>query len=69
MIEYQDFWDIVYDDREEKKIRKAARKLNSIQIVEVVTYLATEMNRLRDENEQLKKSISHAVIIDATKMN
>ena len=44
MIEYQDFWDIVYDDRDEKKIRKAARKLNSFQVVEVVTYLATEMN-------------------------
>ena len=69
MIEYQDFWDIVYDDRDDKKIKKAARELNSIQIVEIVTYLAMEMNRLSDENERLKKSLSHAVIIDGKKMN
>jgi hypothetical protein len=29
MIEYKDFWDIVYDDRDEKRIKKVVGELNS----------------------------------------
>ena len=40
MIEYKDFWNIVYDVRDEKKIKKAVRELNPIQVEEVIGYLA-----------------------------
>ncbi len=69
MIEYKDFWDIVYNDRGERKIKKAVRELNPIQVEKVIAHLATEMNRLRDENEEMKGVLSHAVIIDGSKMN
>ena len=69
MVECEEFWDIVFKDRDEKKIRKAARKLHPIQIVEVVTFLATEMNRFKDENEKMKEALSHAVVIDGSEMN
>ncbi len=69
MVEREEFWDIVFDDRDDKKIKRAARELNSIQVVEVVTFLATELNRLRDENEEMKEVLSHAVIINGGEMN
>ncbi len=69
MIEYKDFWDLVYDDRDEKRIKNVVRELNTIQVEEVVVHLATEMNGLRDENEEMKEVMSHAVIIDGSKMN
>ncbi len=69
MIEYKDFWDVVYDVRDERKIKKAARELNPIQVEEAIIHLANEMNRLKDENEEMKEVLSHAVIIDGSKMN
>ncbi len=69
MIEYKDFWTIVYDERDEIKIKQVVRKLNPIQVEEVIVHLVTEINRLRDENEKMKEILSHAVIIDGSKMN
>ena len=69
MIEYKDFWAIIYDVRDERKIKKAVRKLNPIQVEEVIVHLAHERSRLRDENIKMKEVLSHAVIIDGSKMN
>ncbi len=69
MIEYKNFWDIVYDVRDERNIKMAARELNPMQVEEFFVHLALEMNRLRDENEEMKEVLSHAVIIDGGKMN
>ena len=69
MIEYDDLWDIVYDDRDEKKVKKAVRELNSIQVEEVIVHLAHEMNRLRDENEKMKEVLSNTIIIDGSVFN
>ena len=69
MIEYRDFWDIVYDVRDDSKIKKAVRNLNPIQVEKVIVHLAHERNRLKDENIKMKEILSHAVIIDGSKMN
>ncbi len=69
MIEYKDFWDIIYDVQDERIIKKAVRELNPIQVEEIIVHLANEMNRLKDENEEMKEVLSCAVIIDGSHMN
>ncbi len=49
-MDYENFWTLVYNVQDGLKIKEAVRELHPIQVEEVVTHLACEMNRLKAEN-------------------
>ncbi len=68
-MDYQESWPLVYDGQDDLKIKAAVRKLLPIQVEEVVAHLAREMNRLREENERMKKVFSRAILIGRSDLN
>jgi len=68
-MDYENFWTLVYDVQDGLKIKEAVRKLHPIQVEEVVTHLACEMNRLKVENEQMKRILSQAILIGRVNLN
>ncbi len=62
-MDYENFWTLVYDVQDGLKIKKAVRELHPIQVEEVVTHLASEVNRLKAENEQMKRMLSQVIFI------
>ena len=59
----------MYDVQDDLKIKKAVKELHPIQVEEVVTHLACEINRLKAENEQMKRILSQAILIGRSDLN
>ena len=57
-MDYENFWTLVYEVQDGLKIKEAVRELHPIQVEEVVTHLVSEVNRLKVENEQMKRMLS-----------
>ncbi len=68
-MDYENFWTLVYDVQDDLKIKEAVRALHPIQVEEVVTHLACEMNRLKAENEQMKRMLSQSILIGRSYLN
>ncbi len=68
-MDYENFWTLVYDVQDGLKIKKAVRELHPIQVEEVVTHLASEVNRLKAENEQMKRMLSQVIFIGRSYLN
>ncbi len=68
-MDYENFWTLVYDVQDGLKIKEAVRQLHPIQVEEVVTHLACEMNRLKVENEQMKRILSQSILIGRVSLN
>ena len=68
-MDYENFWTLVYDVQDGLKIKEAVRQLHPIQVEEVVTHLAWEMNRLKTENEQMKRILSQSILIGRSYLN
>ena len=68
-MDYENFWTLVYDVQDGLKIKKAVRELHPIQVEEVVTNLASEVNRLKAENEQMKRMLSQVIFIGRSYLN
>ena len=62
-MDYENFWNLVYDGQDDLKIKEAVKELHPIQVEEVISHLACELNRLKGENEQMKKMLSQAILI------
>ncbi len=59
----------MYDVQDGLKIKEAVKELHPIQVEEVVTHLACEINRLKAENEQMKRILSQAILIGRSDLN
>ena len=68
-MDYENFQILVYDVQDDLKIKKAVKELHPIQVEEVVTHLACEINRLKAENEQMKRILSQAILIGRSDLN
>ena len=68
-MDYENFWTLVYDVQDDLKIKEAVRELHPIQVEEVVTHLASEMNRLKSENEKMKRILSQSILIGRVNLN
>ncbi len=68
-MDYENFWTLVYDVQDELKIKEAVKELHPIQVEEVVTHLACEMNRLKAENEKMKRILSQSILIGRSYLN
>ncbi len=68
-MDYENFWTLVYEVQDGLKIKEAVRQLHPIQVEEVVTHLACEMNRLKVENEQMKRLLSQSILIGRSYLN
>lgn len=68
-MDYEDFWTLVYDVQDDLKIKAAAKKLHPIQVEEIISHLAREMNRLRIENEEIKRLPPTVIILNRKILN
>ncbi len=68
-MDYENFWTLVYDVQDDLKIKEAVKELHPIQVEEVVTHLASEMNRLKSENEKMKRILSQSILIGRSYLN
>ncbi len=68
-MDYENFWTLVYDVQDDLKIKEAVKELHPIQVEEVVTHLASEVNRLKVENEQMKRLLSQSILIGRSYLN